>query len=344
MDTLEHNGTTYVKASILAKRHRYTTDYIGQLCRANKVDAQLVGRAWYVNEISLLGHKIERKKDTRPNEILSKNNTEISGVDESVEKVSIRPLLSKKTHRQFFSEELRPTISHNWENRAVAYTSDPSTLVPQVTNKIVKTLIEAVPAQKTVEIPIDLVESEKVIVKDVSQHNHREHLAFTELPEIPLEGTLAISDLDSAADYEDPEPVTLADLPDHAPVSEPEPALVVAKIMRYQKPVRQFTYSAPMHSKSHLVAASDVETPVVYSALTQAPVVSPLHISEPVAAQSATSRLKVLVLPALILLSVLVTGFSLEFSSVMTYDGTTIGESFSFHKTFLGEALLYLAN
>lgn len=60
MTTVTVDGVVYEKASVLAKRFKYTTDYIGQLCRAKKVDAQLIGRSWYVNPDSLEAHKESR--------------------------------------------------------------------------------------------------------------------------------------------------------------------------------------------------------------------------------------------------------------------------------------------
>lgn len=60
MTTVTVDGVVYEKASTLAKRFKYTTDYIGQLCRAKKVDAQLIGRSWYVNPESLESHKESR--------------------------------------------------------------------------------------------------------------------------------------------------------------------------------------------------------------------------------------------------------------------------------------------
>ena len=53
MDVITHNGVSYKKATAVAKEFGYTTDYIGQLCRAKKIDARLVGRAWYVNVADL---------------------------------------------------------------------------------------------------------------------------------------------------------------------------------------------------------------------------------------------------------------------------------------------------
>ena len=340
MDTIQHNGATYVKASTLAKRHRYTTDYLGQLCRAGKVDAQLVGRAWYVNEKSLLTHKIDRNKDTRSNEILSKISPEVVAPDSEAVKVAIHSTLSKKTHRQFFSDELRPTVEHNWQNRAVSYVDDSATLVPQVTNKIVTTLVQSLPTEKTVAIPIDLVEPEKVVVKDVSHHNHREHLTFTELPEVTLEGTLSIADLDSAADYLESEPVTRNDLPKSAVVE----ASVVAKIARYQKPVRPIVSTkqqslAPVLPVVPQAPTASVVAPIVAAQTSMLP---RQLVSMP--AQPKKVYTPMLLLSLMIILSVLVSGLSLAFSSITSYEAGTVHASFSFHKSNLDEALLYLAN
>jgi hypothetical protein len=296
-----------------------------------------------VNEISLLSHKIVHKKDYRPNEILSKNNTEIDESGPEAEKVSIRSVLSKKTHRQFFSDELRPEVEHNWQNRAVAYVGDSSTLVPQVTNKIVKTLVESAPSSKNVDIPINLVESEKVVVKDVSHHNHREHLAFTPLPEILLSGELNISDLDSTADYEEPEPVTFEDLPKSAQAETP----FVSKISRYEKPVR-LSAQVPDESTvaSAKVAARFVQNPLPAPVSSLVAPVSPRVSVSPVVVESPKTKVRsfaLLVLPLVIILAVLATGLSLAFSSVTVYEGGVSRTTFSFHSSSLGEALLYLA-
>ena len=60
-------GKEFVKASKLAKDFGYTSDYIGQLCRGGKVDAQLIGRSWYVELSSLHSHKDNRYKTTVKN-------------------------------------------------------------------------------------------------------------------------------------------------------------------------------------------------------------------------------------------------------------------------------------
>jgi len=65
MKSLVLAGKKFVKASEAALEHGYTNDYIGQLCRANKVEAQLVGRAWYVSEESLQKHRKDRYRSSQ---------------------------------------------------------------------------------------------------------------------------------------------------------------------------------------------------------------------------------------------------------------------------------------
>lgn len=64
MNTIEINGKKYEKASVMAEKNGYTADYIGQLCRAEKVDATLVGRTWYIEPSSLKKHKSGRYRSS----------------------------------------------------------------------------------------------------------------------------------------------------------------------------------------------------------------------------------------------------------------------------------------
>lgn len=341
METLSHNGSAYIKANVLAKRHHYTSDYLGQLCRQGKVDAQLVGRAWYINEASLFGHKADHKKDVRPNEILSKNAVEIMYSDKvSPAKIEVHPSVSKKTHRQFFANELHSSINHNWQNRAVSYTDDPATLVPQVTNKIIKTLVESVPASAAVALPVALVDSEKVSVKDVSNYNHREHLAFTELPEVSLRGQVSIVDLEDGAELDEAEPVTMADLHEHEELEVKPRAVIVG---RYQKSVRQ---ERPVLSRSNRVENSRIEAgiqidPVTTNVLAQRTAARSRIRAVPII---SNKRHAPLLVPLLVLVSVAVTSLLMSISSVTHLEGTSVQESFSFNKSMFGEALLYLAH
>lgn len=58
-DTLEFSGKKYISSKRAAASFGYTKDYVGQLARAGKIDARLVGRSWYVAEESISAHKNE---------------------------------------------------------------------------------------------------------------------------------------------------------------------------------------------------------------------------------------------------------------------------------------------
>ena len=61
MKELTLNGRTYLTTKRAAEITGYTTDYVGQLARQGKVDAQLVGRNWYIGEDSIKKHKFGDK-------------------------------------------------------------------------------------------------------------------------------------------------------------------------------------------------------------------------------------------------------------------------------------------
>jgi len=60
---LNFDGKKYISAKFAAKNFGYTSDYIGQLCRAKKINSRLVGRSWYVLELDLIKHKNFLHKD-----------------------------------------------------------------------------------------------------------------------------------------------------------------------------------------------------------------------------------------------------------------------------------------
>lgn len=53
MDELTVNKTKYISSKRAAKESGYAQDYIGQLIRQGKLQAERVGRSWYVSEQSL---------------------------------------------------------------------------------------------------------------------------------------------------------------------------------------------------------------------------------------------------------------------------------------------------
>src|SRR3989344_7138226 len=55
----------YISASRASKLSGYSSDYIGQLCRAKKIPGQLIGRTWFVDMAVLQEYKRSKIQDTR---------------------------------------------------------------------------------------------------------------------------------------------------------------------------------------------------------------------------------------------------------------------------------------
>lgn len=180
MDTVTVNGKIYKKATVLAKQFRYTTDYIGQLCRNKKVDCQFVGRSWYVTEASLLAHKDTRYKEVRVDEKTIKNN-HISVHDTS--EISVRPRLLKTAQKaapaSHFASRLIP--------RESKYFTDETELLP-VAIKPVSAIKPIIPTT----IPVVLDEATTIKVK---AEKAIQKLDFTELPTVALTGNLVVKEI-----------------------------------------------------------------------------------------------------------------------------------------------------
>lgn len=56
-DSIILQGKTYISARRAAKKINYAQDYVGQLCRAGKLDCTMIGRSWFVTEESLFAHR-----------------------------------------------------------------------------------------------------------------------------------------------------------------------------------------------------------------------------------------------------------------------------------------------
>lgn len=63
---LNLEGKKYISASRVSKKSGYNSDYLGQLCRAGKLDCRLVSRTWFVEENSLINHLKSGRKKSSP--------------------------------------------------------------------------------------------------------------------------------------------------------------------------------------------------------------------------------------------------------------------------------------
>ena len=174
MDRVDFDGVQYVKASVLAKQFKYTQDYIGQLCRAKKVDARLIGRSWFVNPESITQHKsvkyMKVKDTSRAADKASKLKPSRKLVPPVVKNKTSR--LSAVSNEQVSSEIVLP----------VSYERDDEMLVPTLMEKVLP------PAKY---LPIELSNSTKVKVVKKSADVSFE---AGELPDVALSGTLVIGD------------------------------------------------------------------------------------------------------------------------------------------------------
>jgi len=62
-DIFNFQGKNYISAKRASDISDYSSDYIGQLCRAQKLDCRMIGHSWFVTEESLKTHKENVLKD-----------------------------------------------------------------------------------------------------------------------------------------------------------------------------------------------------------------------------------------------------------------------------------------
>jgi hypothetical protein len=172
MDTVTIDGVEYVKASVLARKHRYTSDYIGQLCRGKKVDAHLVGRTWYVYPPSLEGHQSTRYAELRSGDKMADKSKKISSSRIDVEAPLSKSLL--KNHKPHFQDRMV------W--KPSEYEIDEAALLPVAFSK---------PDQQPVRMPVKLAEGKRVRVASVSKNIS---MVSKPLPAIALAGTIRVQD------------------------------------------------------------------------------------------------------------------------------------------------------
>ena len=175
MDSIVVEGVRYEKALLLAKEFKYTSDYIGQLCRGNKVDAQLVGRTWYVNRDSLEKHRNSRYSKFQ-------NNTDEKSFEYKVKinksRIDVEPFFSKKTARSL--ELKNNNFSKRIDWKPVKYEYDHSNLIPDL-------------ADQKKKLPINLADANKLKVAGVENSTK---LVSEGLPTISLSGDIKIQSLE----------------------------------------------------------------------------------------------------------------------------------------------------
>lgn len=190
METVSFDNVNYVKASAAAKQFGYTSDYIGQLCRAKKISAMLVGRTWFVNLDSIKQYRKSKKTKA------TKSKKSHAGlVDKSLnlksERKHVPPVLKKRTAKILTNAK---STSRSTRTLKVSYDKDEESLIPKLNTHIVQTTRDKEPDLVTEAAE----ESTRLQVKPYQ----KKETAFVsdDLPEIALSGKLKIET------YSDPEP------------------------------------------------------------------------------------------------------------------------------------------
>ena len=175
MESVIFDGKEYLKASVLAERFNYTQDYLGQLCRAKKVDARLVGRAWYLNLDSLQGHKKTRYKTPDKPTVEPKKPTAVPP-PHFLTRIDVEPVLKKKT-----VTILKNNKAGKLNEFSVKYENDDYSLIPRINR-----------ASVSKEINIRPADADDLSVKATKESVRVTTFKAEPLPEVYLKGILKV--------------------------------------------------------------------------------------------------------------------------------------------------------
>jgi hypothetical protein len=124
-DEIVIDNERYVPVKTAADFTGYTADYIGQLCRGEKIAARRLGRAWYVSVESLLSYKqsqqeseesLPEQKETKIEPIGGKREREFA--QNSDEKAARRDIFKESAFVVYHKDErpLIPVLNFSLEN------------------------------------------------------------------------------------------------------------------------------------------------------------------------------------------------------------------------------------
>lgn len=180
METLSIDNREFVKAAVIAKELGYTSDYVGQLCRAKKVASKLVGRTWYVDRHSITNHKRNRYKkvaDTAATDdtyavAINREAPQTPSIDDDETViVSVRKGQSEETRNFYTRVRQQPTVHQ--------YDEDEHDLIPLIKKTRKK-------------LSIGLADASSVTV---SSDAKAVNFVTTERPKLRFKGALAVEDI-----------------------------------------------------------------------------------------------------------------------------------------------------
>jgi len=180
METISVDGEKYVKASSIAKELGYTADYVGQLARAKKINAALIGRTWYVKEASIRSHKTNRYRSS------------ITKSKQGIKRVLSEDDSSESDSKNAYSFSYLKNSYHP----TVKYETDEEDLIPILTEVGSRSL----PGKSKV-LDVELGDAEKVKVKSTEKAYTIETL---ERPKLTFNGHIRIADAEIPLEAEKP--------------------------------------------------------------------------------------------------------------------------------------------
>lgn len=176
MQKISFGNRDYVKASEIARHFKYTQDYVGQLCRGDKVDARLVGRVWYVNLESVKEYrKTKHSTQKKTVKVVSKPRT-------PRKRSAVNPVVRAKTARKI--QEVFPDQAQSAVKQVVTkYSRDKVSVIPVLGSSAqVSERDTAIKSKPKITIK----------VRPDSRKSTRYHVEKT--PEITLKAKLKVSD------------------------------------------------------------------------------------------------------------------------------------------------------
>jgi len=212
MKTVVLDGVQYTKSTTLAEEFGYTSDYLGQLCRAKKVDARLVGRTWFVNPDSLHEHKegAQQKPSTtddlkvksRPADTASNVKIHRINVDAPLKNKTVK-LVTKNARVEWGPADSDTKMVHH---QSISYDRDTENLMPSLSKSTDERepddSSENITSQSKKYLRVEPALAKKLKIKTIKKK--QTSFKSTELPDVALSGKLAINTYDAQVEPQKP--------------------------------------------------------------------------------------------------------------------------------------------
>lgn len=194
MQKISFGGAEYHKASEVAKKFRYSQDYVGQLCRTGKVAARRVGRNWYVDIASVQAYRKTKHTTQKATKVAAQHpvakkpttaetNVVVESSNKKTSPRSVEPVVRTKTLR--VAADARRTKKHQTSDRNEIRISTPAS--PQANRLQTNTQVRQVAGVRITPQPA-------VTLAVASKQRTNTDFVSEKLPEISLSGNVFVDD------------------------------------------------------------------------------------------------------------------------------------------------------